>query len=560
MLRYCFRLNKVISVMLLILIPVASLIEVLVAKLLQLITDTANGKEHIQYVALVLIVLGYIFVDALFYYFKSYYQEKWLNKVSAGVRADLIARYLDPQGGITQSLELEDNQYNQLTNNMTMLQNDYLRSFINIYGQLSQFSIAVMLSIFIQPMLCLMIIVLCLPGLLLPVINRQMLRSVKHGVLESSSAYTQILKNILEGLETIQLFNVNGVMQKCFDQYNTRWLKTQNKDQRNRKLVGGISQLVDNFLYLGTWVGGIYFVMKGSLSLGQLIAFSQLMVFISEPIQLSSELITDLIGGREVASVILRQLMPKNHLFKKKRVGAIQKIQFCNVTYQDSHDHRMVLRQVNLQLLTNRHYLIIGKTGSGKSTLIRLLLTTRANYQGKILINGIELNKIDDAELRSQIGVGEQNGHIFSATLGQNLTLFERKYATSELIGALNQVSLHKFANKASLDKNILGEGSELSGGEMKRLYTARALLDKHQFLIFDEPVSGLDPKTAQSIEQVLTNLEVGWVTITHHYNPKLFKFANEVIVIDNGTIAAEGKVGDPHVKLWLQRLNLVTN
>lgn len=558
MLKHCLKFNKITSFLLAVLIPAAALVEVLVAKLLQLITDVASGKLHIQYGLVVGIVVGYIIIDALFYYFQSYYQEKWINSVSSGVRSELITRYLsDTKNEIGKS---EEDSYNQMTNNITMFQNDYLRSLIDIYGQLSQFSIAVVLSIFIQPVLCLIIISLCLPGLLLPVVNQKILQTSKRGVLESSKSYTNTLKNVLEGLETIRLFNVNSIIRERFNYHNNQWLKMQNKDQKSRKIISGISQLVDNFLYLGTWVGGIYFVMQGSISLGQLVAFSQLMVFISEPIQLSSSLITGLIGGKEVARVILKKITKKHNNHENKKINKIQTIQYQNVTYEDNDTRLLILNNINLKLSTSKHYIIVGKTGSGKSTLMKLLRAEEYQYLGEILVNSVDLKEIDGSSLKMHIGVGEQDGHIFNATLKQNLTLFRNKYSISKLKQVLDQVSLHGFANEDGLSTNVSGANSELSGGEMKRLYTARALLDKHQFLIFDEPVSGLDPKTAQSIEQVLTNLEVGWVTITHHYNPKLFKFANEVIVIDNGTIAAEGKVGDPHVKLWLQRLNLVTN
>ncbi|MFT8470235.1 MAG: ABC transporter ATP-binding protein [Oenococcus sp.] len=557
MLGKLLSFSKKYSLLLLFLIPIASFVEISVASILQLLTDAANGRAHITYGLLVLLVLAYIVVDALFYFFSSYFREKWMNLTAAAVRASLMRKYLSEQQAL--ALSHDDNEsssFNQLTNNMAVLQDDYLRAAVSIYAELCQFIIAMAISLFIQPMLCLVVLVLCLPGLLIPLLNQKLLKASKKDVLTSSEKYTQILRNILDGLRTIQLFNVNQIMRHLFDRQNQDWLVKQNKDQKNRKLIGSLSQLLDNFLYLGTWVGGIYFVMNKSISLGQLVAFSQLMIFIAEPLQSASGLMADYLGGQEAAKKIQANLALQQKIPVGQTINKLKSIAYQDIVY--TKKDQTILRHINFKFETDKHYLIVGKTGSGKTSLMNLPLLDKNGYTGEILINGHDQKNIDLASLRSRLGVAEQSGAIFSASFQDNLSLFRQKFSKSQLQSALAQAQLSNYANDEAFAKQLSSSGHELSGGEAKRLVIARTLLDHFDYLLFDEPASGLDPHTAQAIEEMLMQLDLGWTIITHHYNEALFAFADQILVMADGEIAASGQLQDPTIQASLMRLNLL--
>ncbi|MFT8813550.1 ABC transporter transmembrane domain-containing protein [Oenococcus sp.] len=548
--------SKKYSLLLLFLIPIASFVEISVASILQLLTDAANGRAHITYGFLLLLVLAYIVVDALFYFFSSYFREKWLNLTSAAVRASLMRKYLSNQQLASSHDGNESSSFNQLTNNMTVLQDDYLRSTISIYAELCQFIIAMAISLFIQPMLCLVVLVLCLPGLLIPLLNQKLMKVSKNDVLASSEKYTQILRNILDGLRTIQLFNVNQIMRRLFDRQNQDWLAKQNKDQKNRKLIGSLSQLLDNFLYLGTWVGGIYFVMNKSISLGQLVAFSQLMIFIAEPLQSASGLMADYLGGQEAAKKIQANLASEEKTLAGSTIDKLKSIAYQDVVY--TMNDRTILRHINFKFETDKHYLIVGKTGSGKTSLMNLPLLDKDGYTGEILINGQDQKNVDLASLRSRLGVAEQSGAIFSASFQDNLSLFRQNFSKDQLKSVLAQAQLNNYANDEAFAKQLSSSGHELSGGEARRLFIARTLLGQFDYLLFDEPASGLDPHTARVIEEMLMQLDSGWTVITHHYNEALFTFADQILAMADGTIAASGPLQDPVIQVSLMKLNLL--
>lgn len=345
-------------------------------------------------------------------------------------------------------------------------------------------------------------------------------------------------------------------MRRLFDRQNQDWLAKQNKDQKNRKLIGSLSQLLDNFLYLGTWVGGIYFVMNKSISLGQLVAFSQLMIFIAEPLQSASGLMADYLGSQEAAKKIQANFASEEKIPAGHAIDKLKSIAYQDVVY--TQKDQAILRHINFKFETGKHYLIVGKTGSGKTSFMNLPLLNKDGYTGEILINGHDQKNIDLASLRSRLGVAEQSGSIFSASFQDNLSLFRQKFSKSQLQSALAQAQLSNYANDEAFAKQLSSSGHELSGGEAKRLFIARTLLDHFDYLLFDEPASGLDPHTAQAIEEMLMQLDSGWTVITHHYNEALFAFADQILVMADGKIAASGQLQDPTIQASLMRLNLL--
>lgn len=554
MLKKFMSYSKKNTILLLLVVPVASLIEISVAQVLRIITDTATGKIDVPYNILIIGVLGYIVADSITYFISSYIKEKWINEITTKTRSALIHSSLSESSSGT--FKETSSSYNAITNNINVFQDDYLRSISNLYMQGWQFVIAVLMSLMIQPYLCIIVIIMCVPSILTPFINQKLLKRSRKNAIQASEQYTTILKNILDGLSTIHLFNISQIMQNQFDQKNQSWLKKQNIDQWNRKIIGGISQLLDSFLYLGTWVVGIYFVMNHSISLGGLVGFSQLIIFVSEPLQQSTDLFTNYVGGNEVAKGLFKDISAKNSTKHKTSIlSPLTSIKYHSISF--ARGKNTVLSNINVTFDAKKHYLVVGKTGSGKSTLLKLPLLNMGRYNGELVINQTITNYAIP-ELRKHVGVAEQGGYIFTDTLRNNLTFKKTSYSNQQLIALLKQVQLTKFASKQGLDLQLSNNGQQLSGGERKRLLIARALLQPSEYLFFDEPTTGLDPKTGEKIEEMLMKLNKGWVTITHRYNKELFNFVDEIIVIDKGKLIGKGSAKDPHIITQLEQLNLL--
>ena len=215
-----------------------------------------------------------------------------------------------------------------------------------------------------------------------------------------------------------------------------------------------------------------------------------------------------------------------------------------------SFGNNTILNKINLHLSKKESLVIIGKSGSGKSVLLKCLMGLLKPNFGSIEINGVNIvnaNRIEKENALKNIGVTFQNGALFdSLTVWENITFKDTRF-----IGFNKSEAKEKalsIIQNLELDKNILElYPSELSGGMQKRVAIARAICDQPQVLFFDEPTSGLDPITGKVINDLIVKtvkkLGVSAITITHDIS-SINNLASRVILLDKNIIAWSGK---PH-------------
>ena len=216
-----------------------------------------------------------------------------------------------------------------------------------------------------------------------------------------------------------------------------------------------------------------------------------------------------------------------------------------------SFGNNNILNDINLHLSKRESLVIIGKSGSGKSVLLKCLMGLLKPSHGSIEINGVDIlntKRIKKENALKNIGVTFQNGALFdSLTVWENITFKETRFFRSNKKKAKEKA--FSIIQNLELDKNILElYPSELSGGMQKRVAIARAICDKPQVLFFDEPTSGLDPITGKVINDLISKtvkkLGVSAITITHDIS-SINNLASRVILLDNKKIAWSGKPDD---------------
>ena len=216
-----------------------------------------------------------------------------------------------------------------------------------------------------------------------------------------------------------------------------------------------------------------------------------------------------------------------------------------------SFGNNIILKNVNFHLSKKESLVIIGRSGSGKSVLLKCLMGLLKPNLGSIEINGIDIvksNRINKENALKNIGVTFQNGALFdSLTVWENITFKEtRFFGFNKKLAKERAVSV---IENLELDKNILElYPSELSGGMQKRVAIARAICDQPQILFFDEPTSGLDPITGKVIngliQRTVKKLGVSAITITHDIS-SINNLASRIILLENNRISWTGKPND---------------
>lgn len=211
------------------------------------------------------------------------------------------------------------------------------------------------------------------------------------------------------------------------------------------------------------------------------------------------------------------------------------------VTFSYPQQPSPALENISLQVGAGEHIAILGRTGCGKSTLLQLLTRAWDPANGEILLNDQPLTHLNEATLRQAMSVVPQRVHLFSATLRDNLSLAAPGASDIQLMKALERVGLEKLLEDSGLNAWLGEGGRQLSGGELRRLAIARALLHDAPLMLLDEPTEGLDATTESQILDLLAEVmrEKTVLMVTHRLRG-LARF-NRIIVMDNGKIIEQG-------------------
>jgi len=213
----------------------------------------------------------------------------------------------------------------------------------------------------------------------------------------------------------------------------------------------------------------------------------------------------------------------------------------ADVSFAYEGQAQLALDHINLTIPAGTHVAVLGRTGCGKSTLLQLLTRAWDPAQGQILFNDTPVSEMSEPALRKTVSMVPQRVHLFSATLRDNLLLAAPGTGDDLLAAMLEKVGLHKLLEDEGLN-SWLGEGGrQLSGGELRRLAIARALLHDAPLMLLDEPTEGLDATTERQILDLLEKEMQGkTVLMVTHRLRGLVDF-DQIIVMDNGQIIEQG-------------------
>ncbi|CAM7835548.1 MULTISPECIES: heme ABC transporter ATP-binding protein/permease CydC [Klebsiella] len=356
--------------------------------------------------------------------------------------------------------------------------------------------------------------------------------------------YRQHLTSWLQGQAELMLFNASDRYRQQMEKTEARWLDAQRRQaeltalsQALMLLIGGIAVIA--MLWLASaGVGGD--TQPGALI--ALFVFCALAAFEAlAPVTGAFQHLGQVIASAKRITQITEQepevAFPQGEGQTLDRVS----LRLHQVTFSYPQQPSPALDKVSLQIEAGEHIAILGRTGCGKSTLLQLLTRAWDPAEGEILLNNQPLGQFNEATLRRAMSVVPQRVHLFSATLRDNLLLASPGASDARLAQTLERVGLAKLLEDSGLN-SWLGEGGrQLSGGELRRLAIARALLHDAPVMLLDEPTEGLDATTESQILDLLAEVmrEKTVLMVTHRLRG-LARF-NQIIVMDNGKIIEQG-------------------
>lgn len=296
-------------------------------------------------------------------------------------------------------------------------------------------------------------------------------------------------------------------------------------------LVLGTAQVLNGVLQAGTMLALVTLASSFLAPLGSLVTSGQRL----QGVHAHLERVADVMEAEREQDIHSAQEPPRlsGH------------IQIEQVSFRYAPQSPVVLRDINLVIKPGQKVAIVGRTGSGKSTLGNLLLGLYLPTQGEILYDGMPLRTLNYQAVRSQFGVVTQGSTIFNGTIRENITLNNPELKMEEIIKAASAAAIHRDILQMPMEyETFVSEGgSTLSGGQRQRLGLARALATNPVILLLDEATSALDVVTEQIVEQQLRELRCTQIIIAHRLST--IRNADLILVIDQGTIVERGTHDD---------------
>lgn len=356
--------------------------------------------------------------------------------------------------------------------------------------------------------------------------------------------YRQQLTSWLQGQAELTIFNASTRYREQMEQTEVNWHDAQRRQseltalsQALMLLIGGLAVIA--MLWLAA--GGV----GDNTQPGALIAlfvFCALAAFEAlAPVTGAFQHLGQVIASALRLTQIIDQKPEVTFPQTEATVPTQVALRFENVTFSYPEQAQAALSDIALQVNAGEHIAILGRTGCGKSTLLQLITRAWDPQQGAILLNEQPLSNLDEPTLRRAMSVVPQRVHLFSATLRDNLLLARPDASDAELSAVLEQTGLGKLLEESGLN-SWLGEGGrQLSGGELRRLAIARALLHDAPLMLLDEPTEGLDATTESQILDLMAELmrDKTVLMVTHRLRG-LARF-NRIVVMDNGQIIEQG-------------------
>ena len=377
-----------------------------------------------------------------------------------------------------------------------------------------------------------------------------MQKPIKKNV-EMSSKEDQIkqttLTETVAGLEIIKSVRAQSRMRIHWENSILKTSKYSKKTHFLSQIVTFFTAFISQFSNIAIVIAGVYLASTGDMTMGAIIATMMLNGRVVAPVsQIVGMIIRfdrtvlSLKNIDEVMEMPVEKSESKKYLSRPELNGDIV---FKDVTFAYKDQKFDVLKNINLTIKQGEKVAIIGKIGSGKSTLWKTLMNLYEPSKGSILIDNTDIRQIDPVDLRRAIGCVPQEPFLFMGTIKDNITIGEQNASDEQILKASQIAGVHAFLGKheAGYDLQVGERGEGLSGGERQSVTLARALLTEPEIIIMDEPTNSMDGQTEEAFKQRMKDIVKNKTLILVTHRPSVLSLVDRLIVMDDGKIIADG-------------------
>lgn len=505
-------------------------------------TNTGTMDLNKLFFLLIVVVILYV-VSSLF----SYLQTWFLIDISTDISYNLRTRIMDKITYLSMGDTGENKRgdiLSRITNDVDSLQTGITQSFIQLMTAVITIVGVLIMMLYINLWLTLASVILIpISFLVIRFITKHSQSYFLKQLTFKGSLNAQI-EETFTGHDIIRTFNQEEAEMEIFESDNENWFKHEWKSQFYSSLNGPLMNFISNLAYVVIAVLGAIFVIQKAIAVGDILAFFQYIKNFTQPIQQITR----------VMNLVQTAMAASERIFEFLEIGdepnpsdvEIEKlndsITFENVSF-GYYENEKIIKDLSFDVKKGDKIAIIGETGAGKTTIVKLLMRFYDVDSGEIKVDGVNINEYDKNSLRSLIGMVLQDSWLFSDTIANNIRYGKLDATDEEVIDAAKQVRADDFIRQLSDGYDtVLNEDSDnISHGQKQLLTIARTILADKEILILDEATSSVDTRTEKLIQEAMDKLMENRTSFIIAHRLSTIKNADKIIVIENGEIIEQG-------------------
>lgn len=534
--------NKVLLLFTILTSIIASLGYVFMAVLLQKLLDIAVEKNMQQFIPMVLFSIFYFVMLGIFLYLQSLLSKRITCKIIKQIRTDVFKGIVSQSMGDFGKRNTAD-YLSIITNDVKMIEDNFLLPFFEVVQYTVIFISSFVLMIYFDVIVTIVVFVAITLMFLVPSLLGKELEKRQNTLSSQLADFTTKLKDILSGFEIIKSYSMKQYVIQKFDKENSDTIHTKYNVDKLFALNEGLSSFLALMVQIVVLFLSAYFIITERITVGTLLGMVQVSSNLANPLIM---IFTNIPKIKSIQPIIEKlTVLSKyelNEVPKKQSATFNSAVSISNLSFAYEKQNR-VLDKINLHIEKGKKYVIVGKSGCGKTTLVKLLAGYYTEYSGKILYDNTDLNMMNENDIVQLSSIIHQNIYMFNESVYDNICLHE-DYSKESIDKAVKASGLNDVIEK--LPEGLLYEagenGSNLSGGQKQRTAVARALIRNKPILILDEGTSAIDMQTAYDIENHLLKIEgLTIITITHNLKKELLELYDNIIYMENGEIIERG-------------------
>jgi len=577
LLPYARRHVRSLTLSIILLVPVAvsnAVQPLLIGQVISLIRKEPSTYEFLrnipfwqalQFLEVLLVIT--VIIRLIFTGFQGYLVQKVGQQITADIRQDLFhhvtslaVRFFDrtPVGKII----------TRLTSDVEVLGDVFATGAIGIVSDLFSMLMIVGFMFSIQWQLALLLLVMLIPVSALIIYFQQQYRKANYKAREELSILNSQLQENIVGINVVQLFRREKFNAELFRKTNTRYVKEVDKTIFHDTAVSATLEWVSLVAIAAVlWIGG-YLLLQNNLTFGTLSSFVLYAERLFQPLQQFAEKFTVIQSGftaiERVSDVLDEPIEIRDRANPRVSVFDVQfgyideivehleseaehskpqlgEIKFEHVWFGYKEDD-YVIKDLDFTIHPGEKVALVGPTGAGKTTIIRLLCRLYEPSQGRILVDGIDIRELPQAELRRYMAVILQEGFLFAGDVKSNITLADG-YSFEEVQQAAEKTNIAQFIEQLPQGYNtqLRERGTNLSSGQKQLLAFARAAIRNPQILVLDEATASLDVGTEALIQEALNKLLIGRTAIIIAHRLSTIRNVDRIFVLKRGELIEQG-------------------